>query len=539
MTKRALCLVFALILSINSFAAIVSDNDGSAFVTKSEFEALKKDFADQVDNYNDSINAKIDGAIASYLAGIKVAKQSHVKLTSDIDVAVGKGYRCWATNGYMQYANRLSAEWIMGNASAVCFRGKTTDEGVAGGWMDISTGKVRGLYYDTDLTQQYLPSGTTSPWFVPQGSSYGNVVRVTDGGWASPPVGVWMFSAQAKMKARTKPFLYVDEKGVIQEFSNTRPLIIDMRAARGSTGATANYRWFYYAGVASGVKPEQKICDLNTLISDLPIKCFNEQDAAGADGFGNIYIVKKASTFDVNPNVFCWNPTGLCTAFDADCDQALVWSAVNSVALVGQYDVSSLMRRLVWGGNATGAGNANVNNMVVPFVSFMPNETNTTLPAEAFEEVTGYDYKRLKQKYLQVKDFKSTTDNTRNLYIYEGLPLYTAERNAELSFDINIAKAKYEAPDTDKTILWDDPSETMKIRVKNKPFTLDDDYSECIKIKIGTTESEEGTLTANKLTKVNFNVEKGKTYYLRWYCDGYNYGGEITYLGNGVETVID
>lgn len=53
-----------------SFAAIVSDNDGSAFVTKSEFEALKADFDSQIDNYNKSIDNKIDGAIASYLASM-------------------------------------------------------------------------------------------------------------------------------------------------------------------------------------------------------------------------------------------------------------------------------------------------------------------------------------------------------------------------------------------------------------------------------------------------------------------------------------
>ena len=75
MGKKALCLIFAFLLSINSFAAIVSDNDGSAFVTKAEFDSLKKNFADQIDNYNDSIDAKIDGAIASYLAGIQLEKK--------------------------------------------------------------------------------------------------------------------------------------------------------------------------------------------------------------------------------------------------------------------------------------------------------------------------------------------------------------------------------------------------------------------------------------------------------------------------------
>ena len=40
MWKKALCLIFAFLLSINSFAAVVSDNDGAAFVTKAEFVAL-------------------------------------------------------------------------------------------------------------------------------------------------------------------------------------------------------------------------------------------------------------------------------------------------------------------------------------------------------------------------------------------------------------------------------------------------------------------------------------------------------------------
>lgn len=81
--RQILSLILLLMFAVNGFAAIVSDNDGSAFVTKAEFEALKKDFADQVDNYNSSIDAKIDGAISAYLAGIKVS--SKYVLTSIIN----------------------------------------------------------------------------------------------------------------------------------------------------------------------------------------------------------------------------------------------------------------------------------------------------------------------------------------------------------------------------------------------------------------------------------------------------------------------
>lgn len=59
--------------SLVPFAAVVSDNDGSAFVTKAEFDALKENFKEQIENYNDSIDEKIDGAIAAYLAGIRLS----------------------------------------------------------------------------------------------------------------------------------------------------------------------------------------------------------------------------------------------------------------------------------------------------------------------------------------------------------------------------------------------------------------------------------------------------------------------------------
>ena len=74
-SKMVLLLVLIFILNTISFAAVVSDNDGSTFVTKSEFDALKNNFASQIDSYNDSIDKKIDGAISSYLAGINLSKE--------------------------------------------------------------------------------------------------------------------------------------------------------------------------------------------------------------------------------------------------------------------------------------------------------------------------------------------------------------------------------------------------------------------------------------------------------------------------------
>ena len=72
--KRMVALFLVLLLSIESFGAVVSDNDGSAFITKAEFDSLKNNFQSQIDQYNSSIDSKIDGAIAGYLAGVMVKK---------------------------------------------------------------------------------------------------------------------------------------------------------------------------------------------------------------------------------------------------------------------------------------------------------------------------------------------------------------------------------------------------------------------------------------------------------------------------------
>ena len=48
---KRISVLLILILPLNSFAAIVSDNDGSAFITKAEFDSLKNDFQAQIDQY--------------------------------------------------------------------------------------------------------------------------------------------------------------------------------------------------------------------------------------------------------------------------------------------------------------------------------------------------------------------------------------------------------------------------------------------------------------------------------------------------------
>lgn len=79
--KRIVSLFLVLSFCFTSMAAVVSDNDGSAFITKAEFDSLKNDFQAQIDQYNTSIDNKIDGAISAYLAGITVNKKEKLEVS--------------------------------------------------------------------------------------------------------------------------------------------------------------------------------------------------------------------------------------------------------------------------------------------------------------------------------------------------------------------------------------------------------------------------------------------------------------------------
>ena len=93
-----MALSLVLLLSIESFAAVVGDNDGAAFITKAEFDSLKSTFQEQINRYNKSIDNKIDGAIASYLAGVNIKRQEILVDLIDKANRVNSRWTTWTKN---------------------------------------------------------------------------------------------------------------------------------------------------------------------------------------------------------------------------------------------------------------------------------------------------------------------------------------------------------------------------------------------------------------------------------------------------------
>ena len=76
--KRVFALFLVALMNINAYATSAS-NDGSAFVTKADFDDLVQEFNKQMDSYQAGLNAKIDNAISRYLAGASGTSQEKLE----------------------------------------------------------------------------------------------------------------------------------------------------------------------------------------------------------------------------------------------------------------------------------------------------------------------------------------------------------------------------------------------------------------------------------------------------------------------------
>lgn len=65
--------------ALNSFAAVVSDNDGASFITKAEFDSLNNTFQAALNEFNTGIDNKLSGAINSYISGVKQETEEVIK----------------------------------------------------------------------------------------------------------------------------------------------------------------------------------------------------------------------------------------------------------------------------------------------------------------------------------------------------------------------------------------------------------------------------------------------------------------------------
>ena len=159
----SLIIILSIILQNIVFSSIVSDNDGSAFITKKEFEAMKTDFNNQIDNYNKSIDNKIDGAIANYLASMVEKKVSLTSLLNTLPEerrtfvpAITNPTTCNQDDLYIE----TSGYWFLSYPRP---QGSRYGGYALCGFNNRTTGHIKALYpLNNGKTSKYLFVNTTS-----------------------------------------------------------------------------------------------------------------------------------------------------------------------------------------------------------------------------------------------------------------------------------------------------------------------------------------------------------------------------------------
>ena len=97
--KTIVSMMICVSVITNTNAAIVSDNDGSAFVTKAEYDSLKSEFQSTLNSYNRNIDTTIDSAISSYLEGANSGKEITMSALIDKDGVYGNKIKLkWSSN---------------------------------------------------------------------------------------------------------------------------------------------------------------------------------------------------------------------------------------------------------------------------------------------------------------------------------------------------------------------------------------------------------------------------------------------------------
>ena len=153
-------IVFLVTLSIANFAVAVSDNDGSAFITKAEFDSLKNSFQSQIDQYNTAIDSRIDYAISSYLSGVKV--ESVISLDEYVTKLYNQSPFATTFVDKSQAINGSNNEnFVRGGWWFFCIFGWNTQVSTYTGQVNYSNGVFQ------DHAMNLYPTSTASyKWFV-------------------------------------------------------------------------------------------------------------------------------------------------------------------------------------------------------------------------------------------------------------------------------------------------------------------------------------------------------------------------------------
>ena len=158
MLKRLVALFLVVLMSINGFAAAVSDNDGSVFITKAEFDSLKNSFQYELNDFNQNIDTKLDSAIDAYIKGVKSSENRQV--TTIVDYAKKNYVYAYDANDTLEYKYGWPIFW--GDFSSTLYTGSGNANREVGITYRFDKGDVTDSNKQNKTTITSLQESTTT-----------------------------------------------------------------------------------------------------------------------------------------------------------------------------------------------------------------------------------------------------------------------------------------------------------------------------------------------------------------------------------------
>ena len=181
--KKVAALFLVVLMSIESFAAVVSDNDGAAFISQAEFDSLNHSFTAQIYEYNRNLDNKISDAISTYIAGAKERRVS-------TNFVINKDWE-----EVSSVSGVFPTEWKMPKVNL----GYT----LTYGYISTSSYRPRDVWSWTSWNLKYVQSRSFSninpTWINGNESNKRNIVEIV-GSFNSPTRVIWSGQAYSAIE---------------------------------------------------------------------------------------------------------------------------------------------------------------------------------------------------------------------------------------------------------------------------------------------------------------------------------------------------
>ena len=295
--KRLVAIMVILLLSTNTFAT-TNGPSGSDFVTKTEYDEIKKIFDSTMDTYQNGLNAKIDGAIAGYIGKMSsLSSGKGTKILSELQETdkfkflvwqdPGRtltGYQIMISGGTASQRDQSQDGWthnynVSNNTSSTTnnkvryyqedYLGYRAYIGIAYPAI-LTSWSISGTYYASNGSAQKIGSSTSNVYFTRTAPNTNTTTVTAQTYWTSNSPGGWtqktgaLIHGQTWLQKKTDDTQYYNLAASALSTSNTGFLKKENRNTDDGMECTTSNRYSLNQTVE---------CDLGVNPSGSGVKC--------------------------------------------------------------------------------------------------------------------------------------------------------------------------------------------------------------------------------------------------------------------------